>query len=129
MFDFFGLFKNKKDEHSSIFLDPFKTRKGKKQWVNLPDDSKKQVINAAIQEKYGKVMAREIAKSIITGGEIELENIYNRFVVPIDQLETSSVEWAGQVDVLLSYIRVKHLNYIAKQVRHNELDGGNKNEK
>lgn len=104
----------------SSILDSFKTKKGKKEWKSLSDESKGQIINTAIQEKVGKVMAKEIAKSIIAGGELELEHIYNQFVVPIDELEVSSFEWAGQVEVLLSYIRMKHLSYISKKINDEE---------
>lgn len=109
----------------SNILDSFKSKKGKKQWDNLPDESKIITISAAIQEKYGKVMAQEIAKGIITGGELECERIYNSYVIPIDALEIGSIEWMGQIDVLLSYLRIKHLNYVSKQIDKSKEEGEN----
>ena len=102
----------------SNILDAYtKTKKGQKEFNELTPDAKAKVIEAAIIEKTSGVMAQEIAKGIIKGTEIEQEHIYNEFVTKIDAHIIESAEWHDEVDKLLSYIRVKHVNYIAKQAR------------
>lgn len=101
---------------SNSILSAYTTKKGKKEFEKLPAESKAKVIQAAIDEKLAPVMAKEIAKGVMTGMDLEREHIYNNYVSKIDEYEINSLEWFKQVDVLLSYLRVKHLNYLAKQV-------------
>lgn len=104
-------------------LDAYKTKKGKKEFEKLSTDAKAKIIQAAIDEKIGPVMAKEIAKGVMTGMDLEREHIYNNYVSKIDEYEIDSLEWLKQVDVLLSYLRSKHISYIAKQV---DIDKENK---
>lgn len=108
----------------SKILDAYTANdKSKKEFASLPPESKAKIIEAAIIEKTSGVMAREIAKGIIRGTELEQEHIYNEFVSKIDSFKIDSVEWIDAVDKLLSYIRVKHLNYIANQSKIDEKEG------
>lgn len=103
-------------------LDAYTSKKGAKEFEKLPNESKAQVIQAAIIEKTSHVMAQEIAKGIIKGTEFEQEHIYNEFVSKIDAYKIESQEWHDAVDKLLSYIRVKHVNYLSK--KENEKKNG-----
>lgn len=105
-------------------LDAYtKTKKGQNEFNELTPDAKAKVIEAAIIEKTSGVMAQEIVKGIIKGIEIEQEHIYNDFVTKIDAQIIDTLEWLDEVDKLLSYLRVKHLNYVTKQTKVEKEEG------
>lgn len=100
----------------SEILDVYKTKKGKKEFEKLSEDAKAKVIEAILMEAIRLVMKNEIPKAMIKGEEMAYEHIYNNYVSNIDSFEKMTSDWISHVEVLLSYIRVKHINYLAKQI-------------
>lgn len=103
-------------------------KKQKKEFNKLEIDKKAEFLHTAIIDNISGTMAKEIAKAMIAGMELEREQIYRKYVEPLDsQSDTiSSDEWEIEVEKLLSYIRMEHLKYQQKQIKN--IQDGEKNE-
>lgn len=107
---------------SNIF-DSFKGKKGNKKFEKLTPDAKAKVLQTAIEQKVSGIMAEEISKAMITGMTLEREQIYNKYVEAIDKFDPvvdGFEKWAEEVNKLLSYLRMKHLECVSKQKKDGE---------
>lgn len=101
-------------------------RKQKREYDKLDNDKKEELLQAAIVDKVSGTMATEIAKAMITGMELEREQLYQKYVTKIDDCSYGCDEWLEYVDKLLSYLRVEHLKYEQKKMKN--MQEGEKNE-
>lgn len=108
----------------SKILKGFTTKKGEKEFKKLNNDEKAKILQAAIEEKMAEVMSKEILKNILTGMELEAENVYNKYVKSIDEIEVSSEEFLDRVELMLSYFRKKHLEFYMKVEKGKEESKG-----
>lgn len=106
-----------------LFKNP--TKKTKKMFNSLPDEERTEIINGILNEKISKITAKQIADSIIAGMELAQENIYNDFVLSIDDVMVGTREWQEEAEKLLSYLRIKHLDYVKKQREREVQQNGN----
>lgn len=108
-------------------------RKQKREFDKLDSDKKSEILQAAIVDKVSGTMATEIAKAMISGMELEREQLYNNYVSKIQEIYDSrdgDIRYAkksiDEIGRLLSYLRVEHLKYIQKQKKN--IQDGEKNE-
>lgn len=101
-------------------------RKQKREFDKLENDKKAELLQAAIVDKVSGTMATEIAKAMISGMELEREQLYQKYVVNIDDCSYGCDEWFEYADKLLSYLRMEHLKYQQKQTKN--MQNGEKNE-
>lgn len=99
-------------------------RKQKREFDKLDKDKKAELLKSAIIDKVSGTMSQEIAKSMISGMELEREQIYQKFVVPIDSLSETfqNDEWNTEIKKLLSYLRMEHIKYKQKQMKNMKDD-------
>lgn len=82
-------------------------RKSKKEFNKLSSEKKAEVLQAALIEKTSKVLAQEIPKAMINGMKLEREDVYRKYVQPIDECKPE--ERDIKIEKLLSYFRIAHL--------------------
>lgn len=91
-------------------------RKQKREFNSLDNDKKAELIQSALVEKVSGVMAKETAKSMIRGMEFQLEELYTKYVMKMDDfIIDGDFESSNKInEELLSFLRMKHLEFIKK---------------
>lgn len=86
-----------------------------KQWFKefnkQSNDDKQKILQVIVEEMVNKALTTAYTDSMITGMYYRCESLYEKYVQPLDKLDSHSEEWSTLVAKLLSEIRVAHLEY------------------
>lgn len=83
-------------------------RKQKRKFNKLSPDEQAPIIEAELIQKVSPIMAKEIAKAMITGMDLVYEKLFDEFVNPLDTTDSED-EWNMMINNLLSLIRTQYL--------------------
>lgn len=93
----------------------FKNREQKRKFNKLPDDKKKELVSAKIQQEVSSVLNKHIALSFIQGVNFEKKDIYEKYVKEIDELLIGSEDRNNKIEELLSHIRLEYLRIVQQE--------------
>lgn len=95
-------------------------RKEQQEFDKLSIDKKAELLQAAIVDKVSGTMAQELANAMILGMELEREQIYQKYVTKIDDVEKEldTENWCHEVDNFLSFLRMEHFKYQQNKIEN-----------
>lgn len=103
-------------------------RKFNKEFKDLDQEKKTEVIQTAFMEQVNHTMSKEIAKAMRDGIQLGKEQLYEKYVKDIDGKRKSSKEWYDAVDQLLSVLRVNHIEMEKRKIlAEKSVNNGGKN--
>lgn len=83
-----------------------------KEFNRQSKEDKQKILQVIIEETVNKALTTAYTDSMITGIYFKSEALYEKYVQPLDKLDSHSEEWSTLVTKLLSEIRVNHLDYM-----------------
>lgn len=92
-------------------------KKQKKEFDKLEVDKKAELLQTAIVGKVSNTMAQEVAKAMIDGMALEREQLYNKYVEPIDYA-LDQEDRNDKIEAFLSFLRIEHLKYQQKHAKN-----------
>lgn len=82
-----------------------------KEFDKQSEEDKQKILQVLIEGMVNKALEKAYTDSMITGMYFRCEALYEKYVQPLDKLDSHSEEWSTLVAKLLSEIRVAHLEY------------------
>lgn len=101
-------------------MSVFENRSQRKKFDKLGNDAKKEAMNVAIQNEFGKVLAKHVSQAMVDGMDLQSNHLYTKFVSKIDSGVLSEAEKTDCIEHLLSAIRKGHINYVKKNGKEGE---------
>lgn len=95
------------------------SRKQKRKFNKLSPEEQAPIIEAELIQKVSQIMAKEIANSMIRGMNLLWTQLFEDFVIPLDNVENDD-EWHKKISELLSLIRTQYLRIEASKAKENE---------
>lgn len=94
-------------------------RQQKRKFDKLDKDTQAEMLTSGVMEKITPIYNKAVAQSMLSGIKLERKQVYDRFVNKIDSAEKGSDEWNSLVEDMLSYFRVRYLQYNMETKKEN----------
>lgn len=91
-------------------IEPF-SKKWWEQFRKLSKEDQEKVIELLVKDTMNRALSKATTNAMIDGIRFASESLYEKYVQPLDKIDSNSEEWSTLVTKLLSDIRMSHFEY------------------